>query len=325
MNPWLKLALMLAMFALLTALGVFLAAPDRETREFLLHAIATLGARNAIIIGSIAIGLIAAEMLRLVVFGHVLGVRIDTRTAFESTIANWLLSWISPGGLLGEPAGVYMLGRNKIPWDAAVAISFSKFATSFTFIIGIGTALLAAGYGPAIPPWALVSLAVTGGVGVVLVGSFLLGTLWPNALKKVLSFGFAHRAIDRLAGLRGAGVRGWLAIIASHVFYYGAYVGLIVTLAAMFGTPDPFAAVPVAIVYLAFMFIAPAPGLGEASAAVFFGALMPRSDAIVIVLLFRALTAYLHVAIALVYLPIVGSLRAVLDTRRARLPRSSGI
>jgi hypothetical protein len=289
----------------------------------LARSIITLGVGNSILIGAIAIGLIVAEMLRLIVFGRVLGVRVGARAAFESSIANWLLSWISPGGLLGEPAGIYVLGRYAIAWDAAVAISFGKFVTSFTFIMGLGTVLLAGGYGPAIPAWALVSVTATGGLGVVLVGSLLLGVFWPASLKRVLAFGFAHRAIDRLAQLGHAGARGWLAILASHLVYYGAYVGLIVALAAMLGASTPLATAPVAVVYIAFTFIAPAPGLGEASAGVFFGALMPRSEAIMVVLLFRALTAYLHVAIALVYLPIVGSLRAMLSTRRASSPAPS--
>jgi hypothetical protein len=318
MNPWLKLALMLAMFATQTALGVWWAVPDRELRDMLARSIASLGPRSAILACAIAIGLIAAEMLRLVVFAHVLGVRVGSRAAFESTIANWLLSWISPGGLLGEPAGIYMLARHRIAWDAATAMSFGKFATSFIFIMGLGTALLAAGYGPAIPPWALVSASVTAGLGVVLGGGLLLGVFWPAALKHVLGFDFAHRAIERLARLRHVGIRGWLAIVACHVVYYAAYVGLIVALAAMLGAPVPLAATPVAVVYLAFTFIAPAPGLAELSAGAFFGALMPGGEAITVVVLFRTLTAYLHVAIALVYLPIVGSLRAILDTRRSR-------
>jgi len=312
---------MLAMFAALTAVGVWWAIPGADGRAELARSLDALDALDVAIVGVIAIGLIAVEMLRLVVFGRVLGVRIGVRAAFESTIANWLLSWISPGGLLGEPAGIYVLARHGVPSHASVAISFGKFATSFTFIMGLGTVLLLAGYGPAIPAWAMLSVGATGVLGVVLFASLLLGVLWPAALKRVLRFGFAHRAIDRLAQLRQAGARGWLAIAGSHVLYYGAYVGLIVALAAMLHAPDPLAVAPVAVVYLAFTFIAPAPGIGEASAGLFFGALMTKRAAITVVLMFRAATAYLHIAIALVYLPIVGSLRAVLDTRRASPPR----
>jgi hypothetical protein len=125
----------------------------------------------------------------------------------------------------------------------------------------------------------------------------------------------ARRSVERLARFRRGGAAGWLAMLASHVIYYGSYVGLLVLLAWMFGAPSVAAVVPVAIVYQAFTYIAPAPGIPEAGAAAFFGALLPGGEAFVVVLLFRALTAYFQVGLGLVYLPVIGALRAILERR----------
>ncbi len=75
--------------------------------------------------------------------------------------------------------------------------------------------------------------------------------------------------------------------------------------------------VPVAIIYQAFTYMAPAPGIPEAGAVAFFGPLLPGGEAFVVVLLFRALTAYFQVALGLVYLPVIGALRAILERRVA--------
>lgn len=332
-----RFAAMLAGFVALTALGAWWAAPDGEALARSGRELAALGWASAALLGAAAIAILGAEMLRLHVFGRVLGVRIGPRAAFDASIANDLFSWISPGAVLGEPAAIYVMTRRGVPVDAALVISFGKFATSFACIMGLAGILVAAGFGPEIPDWAVASIVATLGFGVALVGSFIVGAMLPAATLRAIAAaeawaarrprlagrpwarraiaaaaGVARRSVERLARFRRGGAAGWLAMLASHAIYYGAYIGLLVLLAHLFGAPAPAAVVPVAIIYLAFVYMAPAPGIPEAGAAAFFGAMLPGGDAFVVVLLFRALTAYFQVALGLVYLPVIGALRAIL-------------
>ena len=321
---------MLGGFVALTALGVWWAAPSRALIERSARELAALGPLDVLALVAIAFAVIAAEVYRLVVFGHALGAPVGLRAAFDASMANNLFSWISPGGALGEPAAVYMMSRRGVPTDAALAIAFAKFATSFALIMGLACGLLALGFGPAIPHWAVLSIVATIGFGVMLVGSFVVGALWPATTLRLVDrihprrafamklLAGARRSVERLATFRGA--RAWFAIWASHLPYYGAYVGLLVALARMFGARSAIELVPIAIVYQAFTYIAPAPGIPEAGAAAFFGGLLPDGGAFAVVLLFRALTAYLQIALGLVYLSIGGTLRGVLA--RGRTPHS---
>jgi hypothetical protein len=337
-NPRLRLAAMLGGFIGFTALGVWWAAPEGAVLARIWRELAALGAANAALLVAIAVATTVTEVVRLVVFGHVLDARVGWRAALDASLANNLFSWISPGGLLGEPAAVYVMARRDVPVEVAIAVSYGKFATSFALIMGGACVLLACGYGPAIPGWAVLSVVATVGFGVLLVGSFLVGAVWPDATlgwlgraeARVLRWrsprlaqagarcvGIARRSIERLAVFRAAGARGWLAITASHVAYYGSYIGLLVALGWMFGARSLVELVPIAIIYQAFTYIAPAPGIPEASAAAFFGGVLPDGGAFVVVLLFRALTAYLDIALGLLYLSSGGVLRAILERRRA--------
>jgi hypothetical protein len=205
--------------------------------------------------------------------------------------------------------------------------------------MGLAGILVAAGFGPEIQDWIVASIVATIGIGVAVVGSFLVGAMFPAATLRAVDAaeawalrrrlgrrpwaqraiaavaGVARRSVERLARFRRGGAAGWLAMMASHVLYYGSYVGLLVLLAWMFGAPSLAAVVPVAIIYQAFIYISPAPGIPEAGAAAFFGGLLPGGEAFVVVLLFRALTAYFQVALGLVYLPVIGALRAILERR----------
>ncbi|HEU0029983.1 MAG TPA: lysylphosphatidylglycerol synthase domain-containing protein [Kofleriaceae bacterium] len=322
----LRFGAMLAGFVALTALGVWWAAPPRDELARTWAELRSLGIAN--VLGLVALGLaaIGAEMLRLVVFGRVLGVRVSWRAAFDASVANDLFSWISPGGLAGEPASVYVMSRRGVPVDAALAITFGKFATSFALIMGAACVLLALGHGPAIPTWAIASIVATIGFGVVLVGGFVVGAWFPARSLRTIDRWLAtprgplvtraltglRSSIARLAQFR-AGPAGWLAMTATHVLYYGAYIGLVVALGAMFDARSIAGLVPIAIVYQAFTYIAPAPGIPEAGAAAFFGGLVPDGGAFVVVLLFRALTAYLQIVLGLVYLPVGGMLRAIVS------------
>jgi uncharacterized protein (TIRG00374 family) len=339
MTARIRFALLLVAFVTLTGLGVWWAAPPREVLERSWEELARLGAWNVLVLFGLAFVVIVSEMVRLVVFGRALGVPVPWRAAFDASVANDLFSWITPGALLGEPATVVVLTRRGVPLDGAIAIMFGKFATSFIVIMGSASVLLALGYGPEIPGWALLSIAATLGLGVIVIGGFVVGAWFPAPMLRRLERlerwlmrkprgAFTTRAItgscratrnsiERLARFRGTS---WLPLFASHLFYYGSYVAVLVVLAAMFGATSLWTVTAIAVVYHAFTYIAPAPGLPEAGAAAFFGGVLSDGSAFVVVLLFRALTAYFQILLGLVYLPAVGMLRAILAKQPASHP-----
>ena len=331
MSSRIRFALLLITFVALTGLGVWWAAPPHEVLERTWDELVGLGPWNVVILLALAFVVILSEMVRLVVFGRALGVPVAWRSAFDASVANDLFSWITPGALLGEPATVVVLTRRGVPLDGAIAIMFGKFATSFIVIMGSASVLLALGYGPEIPGWALLSIAATLGLGVVVIGGFVVGAWFPSPMLRRLdrlerwlmrkprralatraitgSFRATRHSIERLAKFRGAS---WGPLVASHLFYYGSYVAVLVVLAAMFGATSLWTVTAIAVVYHAFTYIAPAPGLPEAGAAAFFAGVLSDGGAFVVVLLFRALTAYFQILLGLLYLPAVGMLRAIL-------------
>jgi uncharacterized protein (TIRG00374 family) len=344
-RPALRIGTMLALFVGLTLLGIWWAAPDmaslrRSWRDFL-----GLSWTMLLLLAVLSIGLIGAEMVRTIIFGRALGVKIGFRTSLDTTIADNFFSWLTPAALAGDPASLYMLRRSGVPWDAATIIVFGEFATGFAFIMGLGGLLLALGHGPAIVPWAGLSLAAAGGCVSLLLCALIAGAFWPVAVTSVidrsaeklsqirfLSRPLPHRALEavareargavqRLARFRRAGAPGWLAILASHVLYYGTFVGILVVLAAAFDVRSWLEVVPTAIIYQGFLYLAPTPGaagVGEASATLFFGNVLPGGRAFAVVMLFRMLTFYLHVLIGLVYLPFIGVLGEILRLGRTK-------
>jgi uncharacterized membrane protein YbhN (UPF0104 family) len=316
----LRFALLLVAFIALTAAGVWWAAPPRAELARTWDEFVGLGLGNAALLLALGLGAIGAEMVRLVVFGRILDVEVRWRAAFDASVANDLFSWISPGAVLGEPASVYVMTKRGVPADAALAITFGKFATSFALIMGAACVLLALGYGPSIPGWATASIVATIGFGVLLVGGFVVAAWWPAVGMRLFGrWELTRRSIERLAPFRKSGLSGWLAITGTHVLYYGAYVGLLVALGVMFDADCICTMIPIAIVYQAFTYIAPTPGIAEASAGAFFAGTLGDAHAFAVVLLFRALTAYLQIVLGLVYLPVGGMLRSLLASRRDRL------
>lgn len=329
----LKLALLVGAFAGLTALGVWYAAPSGDVLATFTGELSALPIGGVLLLVALGLACIATEMFRLMVFGRVLGTTISARAAFDASLANDLFTWISPGGLLGEPAAIWFMTRRGVPAEVSLAISFGKFATSFALFMGLAAILLAAGFGPAVADWAVVSIALTIGFGLVLIGGFLVGAVWPAFARRAIGWlqgtsqppavrgrlgALLARSIDRLVLFRTAGPSGWLVITGSHLLYYGSYVGLFLALGYLFdarGTTGE--VVGTSIVYQAFAYIAPAPGIPEAGAHVFFDELFPGGGALVVVILFRGITAYAQVLLGLIYLPIRGVTDALLS-RRAR-------
>jgi uncharacterized membrane protein YbhN (UPF0104 family) len=309
----LRFALLLVVFAVLTAAGVWWAAPPRDELARIGHELADLGVLDVSLLVLLGLAAIGAEMIRLVVFGRLIDVRVTWRAALDASVANDLFSWISPGAILGEPASVYVMTKRGVPVDAALAITAGKFATSFALIMGAACVLLALGHGPPIPVWATAAIVATLGFGVLLVGGFAIAAWFPAVGLRVFGrWRVGRETISRMQPFRAAGLRGWLAMTGTHVLYYGAYVGLLLALGAMFDASSVCGLLPIAIVYQAFTYIAPTPGIAEAASGAFFGGLLGNAHAFAVVLLFRALTAYLQIVIGLVYLPVGGMVRAIL-------------
>src|SRR6266508_4952989 len=94
-RPWLRLGTMLAVFLGLTTVGVIAALPSRAALRALAQALLGLDARTLLLVGALALAVMAAEMWRFVVIGRALGVRIGLAAAFDATVANNFFSWIT--------------------------------------------------------------------------------------------------------------------------------------------------------------------------------------------------------------------------------------
>ncbi len=334
-RPVIRIGALLILFFGLTSLGIWWAAPSPTLLRESWHQLAGLSWPTLAVLGGMSVGLFGAQMQRVIVFGRALGVRIGFRAALDATIADNFFSWITPGAFLGDPITIYMLRRNGVPVDVGAVIAFGEFATGFAFIMGLASLLVALGFGPAISPWVGASFAGAVGFAALVMFVLVVGAFWPEATiarvrrasaallgTRLLSrprLGRILRAVvegvcgsvERLAQFRRAGAPGSLALLISHIVYYGTFVGIFVVLAVAFGAPSWIAVVPIAIIYQAFLYIVPTPGgagIGEASAAVFFGKFLPGGKALAVVILFRMLTFYLHVLVGLIYLPLTGSL-----------------
>lgn len=320
-----RLAVFSVVFVALVALGIAWAAPHADE-------LATAGARFRalpppviVLLAVLAIAGFPVEMLRFATFARLVGVRIGWRAALETTIANHFFSWIMPGPSIGEPVAVYVLVRYGVPLEEAALLTFAKLLSSMAFIFGITFALIVAGLGPPLPSWVAISLAAAAGTAALLVSIMLLGGARPKAataiVDRIPSKWLAtrmRRSIERIAAAK-IGVRGGLAAMGVHALYYAVFMAPLVTLAVALGARlGP--ATTAAVVYQGTIYLAPTPGgagFGEATANLFFGALLSPASAFVVVLVFRALTYYLHIAVGFVALPFSRALGDFLRGRAA--------
>lgn len=320
----------------LGGLGSYLGAPEIDSLRAAWSRLAGAPvATIAIIVGG-ALGLVTTEAVRIAGIGRLVGARISPRDAWDAAVANHVMTAITPQVGLGEPTVAYLLGKRGVPWDAAVAIPFIKFTTSLAFVFAIGAGLVLAGFGPPVATWiaasgiaVFVAIAVT--TTVILVACarpgvarrviaalrtwlsrrrWLASDAWQARIARVADI--AERMIDRLDGVRRTTWRGASILGAIHLVYYASYIAPLVGLAVVLGDPPLLGLSLRAVIYLCFVFAIPTPGAAgpsEAAAGVFFGDLVPPADALVIVVVFRAATFYLQVAIGVVYLPIARALK----------------
>jgi uncharacterized protein (TIRG00374 family) len=278
--------------------------------------------------------------MRYRAFGRAVGEPLAWRAAWDASVANFFFSWITPGAALGAPAAIVMLGRRGVSWEGATLIAFGKSMTSTVVLLGLAFVVLATGYGPELDRGAIAVLTTGTGVVVATLLVPMIGALWPAAMirrvdrteawlarRRVFAGERAQRAVARigdalretvrrLARLRAGGVAMVVAVVASHLLYLAVLVAIAVVLARGFGATALPEAIGISIVYVAFTYVAPTPGgagLAEAAATVFYGGILPARDAVVVVLLFRALTFYFEILIGIVYLGIVGGARQILE------------
>lgn len=289
------------------------------------------------------LALYGADMIRYRAFGAAIGERVTWRAALDATVANFFFSWVTPGAALGAPAAIVMLGRRGVSWEGAMLIAFGKSLTGTAVLVGLAFLALALGLGPALDRSAVIVLATGTGIFVILLLIPIIGALWPRRMlagidrgerflggRRWLAGPRASRivtrlcatlrgAVERLAKLRERGAMVPLVLLATHVLYLGVFVAIAVVLARAFGAASLARAIGISTVYAAFTYVAPTPGgagLSEAAATLFYGGILAPRDAVIVVLLFRALTFYLHIAIGVIYLGIVGGTRQILDHER---------
>lgn len=316
----------------LAALGVYLGVPSSGSLRAALHRLGDAPVATVLIIIGGALGLVATEAVRIAVIGRLVGASVAPRDAWDAAVANHLMTAITPQVGLGEPTVAYLLGKRGIAWDAAVAIPFIKFTTSLALVFVLGSGLVLAGYGPPVDRWIgasglalFVTIATITTFVLIVCTRPALARRWIEAIhrwctrRRVLAAEawqvriaraaeITTRMIDRLERVRRTTWRAAAILCVVHLIYYASYVAPLVGLAFVLGDPPLVALVTRALIYLCFVFATPTPGgtgPSEAAAGLFFADLVAPADAIVIVVVFRASTYYLQLAIGLAYLPIM--------------------
>jgi uncharacterized protein (TIRG00374 family) len=311
--------------------GIYLAAPATDVLRAAWARLAHVPlAAIAIVVGG-ALGLVATEALRIAVIGRIAGTHVRARDAWDAAVANHVMTAVTPQVGLGEPTVAYTLAKRGVPWDAAVAIPFVKFTTSLALVFALGAVLVAAGFGPPAHAWmtraAIVWFgaiaAITTGV-IAVCSSERIAPAWIARLarwaRRRRMFAKEHwqqriasaedvvlRTVARVAALRRVTAADAALLAGVHLVYYASYIAPLVGLALVLGDPPVVTLCLRALIYLCFVFAMPTPGgvgPSEAVAAWFFGDLVAPADAIVIVVVFRASTFYLQLAIGALYLPI---------------------
>ncbi len=314
-----------------------------------LKALMELPAGTLLAVAALCAAIYGTDVYRYQALGRALGVTVGARAALEASIANFFFAWTTPGAALGAPAAIVMLKRRGVAWESATLISLGKSFLSTAIVLALAFIALAAGIGPALGPEIhAVLVAGTGAVTLVLglgladvffPGRFLgfvdRAEVWArrrglvtggpaSRLKGRILTGLARGLrdlISRLAYLRRAGLAAVLKIAASQLAFFAVYVAVAVVLAAALEADSLVRAAGASTVYVAFSYVAPTPGgagLSEAAATLFYGSILPPARAVILALLFRALTFYLQIAVGILYLPFAGGWKEILESSAKR-------
>ncbi|MDF1666452.1 MAG: lysylphosphatidylglycerol synthase transmembrane domain-containing protein [Planctomycetota bacterium] len=335
---WLKMALFLGAFLILTGLGVWWSLTGADIAPGLWGEFFDLPIPTLLALVTLCVSIYLAEIWRYRSYAAAFGIELSALGAFEAAVANFLFAWITPGAALGAPASVYMLSRRGISWESGALISFGKSMTGAAFLLLAAFILMLCGYGPELTP-ALQFLFLWSGFGIL---SFfagpIIGALWPESTMRfvrraeanllalswiqrgpgaglvqraVLSF---EEAVLRLSLLRKIGWRLWPHLLGAQLAYFLSFAGIAMILLEARGAAAPLESGALSIIFLAFTYVAPTPGgagLSEAAAGTFFGALLSPANCLWVVVFFRSLTLYGQIVFGMLYLLIVGGIREI--------------
>jgi uncharacterized protein (TIRG00374 family) len=341
-SPYFRFALMVLAFLGLTSVGLAVAMRRLDARWSHLTAAFVLSPGWLCAVAAAAVGIYITDYFRYKATCRVLGIRLPFWAGCDAVVANFFFSWISPASVLGLPAAIYMLGRGGVPWDAAPLVAYGKSIVGIAVLLVIAGVVLALGAGPTLGPAMQFVLAAGGATMALLVLLPLLGVFCPawcarlvEAAARKLSLRLASHpglqrkveavsrallaSIARAARLRQASRLSLLAVLAAHLAYLASFVAALALLAAAHGATPLVRNLGVSVVYVATLMVAPTPsgaGISEVAACPFFTGLLPPATALLVVLVFRAVTFYLHLAVGAVYLTLFGGLRDVLLRRR---------
>ncbi len=335
MSSRFRLPLLFLLWLVLVTAGVTLAVRFSGVSARDLGRLLTLPWPTVLLLAVLCAGLYASDAVRYRLLGEAVGTPVGWRTALETSIANYFFGWITPGGAFGAPAAVVVLAR-RVPWDAAAVIAFGKSITGSAFILLLAFVALAAGIGPSFGSEIRWILAVGTGVVTVTLAIPMIGAFFPRrslaaidrmearfeasgrgpaASRAILAVARVLRSsVERLARLCAGGVALAVKLGLAHLAFYVAFIGVAVVLAMALGADSWLDAIGVSTVFLAFSYVAPTPGgagLSESTALIFYGSLLPPPEAVAVVLLSRALTFYLQIAVGAVYLPVAGGVREI--------------
>lgn len=331
-----KLVAFVAMFIALTLAGTLWSVLRNPiSASELLDVVLGLPGGLLALLALLVVGLYVTDVLRYKALGRATAVHITWRAGLDASVANFVFSNITPGSTFGVPATIFMLGRRGVAWDAALAITFIKAFSAAAVIALVGIVFIVTGL--ANFDWRLTGvIAFTGSVFVVLFTLLAIAAVRPVAAQGAVTRWVAWlgarfharfiesagrvtlRAIDRLALLRTGGLAPIALLVLSHLAYFTVFASIGVILIYAFGGEPSYQAFASSWVYIAFVFyLAPTPGgagFAEATAVPFFMAVLSPAQAVMMVLCFRSLTLYIQVVIAVPYLLVAGTLRAMTRT-----------
>ncbi len=323
-----KIIFAFCIFIFITAMGLSFAVyiTGRSLQAF--WQIPHLNTSFWILLMALSILVYVAETWRTKVCAQALGLHSTWATCFEVAVVGLFFAWLTPGGALGAPAAAYIFHkRAKMDWDAALLLTFGKAIIGVAFLFVLAFLCIILGLGPQMNQSIILYPLIAGvaAYGCIIILS-LLGALFPqvaltnlDTLEKQNIFGiglskpvsFFKKIVIRLQLFLKNGKNSFFTLLLSNLFYFAAFI-LIATAVGFEMGGRPFLKVlGISTVKTAATYVAPTPGgagLSEATAVAFYGALMPPTRAVSVVLIFRAFTFYTQILVGLLYFAVVGGL-----------------
>lgn len=299
--------------------GAWWAVPSRAELGAAASRLAAVSPAWLVIAGLLALAPTVVEAARVRLVARLFGARVSTASAIDAAAANSFFTAITPAAGLGEPAVAWVLRKRAgVERDVAMAVPLAKFTTSFVAVFVAGALVFALGGGPP-RPW----LRVTGALACAAAALVMLGVIAlarrPALARRALAQlgrlaprfagNLAVHALPSLERMAALPARALGPLVLAHVAYFAAYVAPLAIVCEALAPGTGATAWPRALAYLCATFLAPTPGgagVAEASAAVFFGDLIGRADAVVAVIAFRAARFVAQVVVCGAFLAVRG-------------------